>query len=932
MRDLAEAVAESSTEGALLPERRKIVPANPFVPFERTEIEQSIAERFEKQVAKYPERMAVKSRSCRLTYDELNRAANRVARAILALRSEREEQIALLFEHGAATVIGMMGVLKAGKCYVAVDPSYPRPQIQYVLEDSQPSIILTNSTNRALAGELAGAAAIINIEELDAGISDADLKLQISPGARYAIYYTSGTTGQPKGVVYAHRNALHHAMNQTNAYHTCAEDRICLTSSQCFAASATDTFAALLNGGCLLPFDVNAEGLKNLAEWVGSQEITIFDPVPTLFRNFIACLPKGRRFPKVRLILLGSETIYKRDIQLYREHFSERCLLRFGYGVTEANGWPALMLIDQRTEIAGNIVPAGYATSDDEICILDESGNRLGCNEVGEIAVRSRYLSPGYWRKPELTHAAFLPDPEGGDARIYLTGDLGRLSADGCLEHLGRKDLQVKVRGLRIELAEIEAALLDISEVKEAVVVAREDAHGDKRLAAYVVARQEPPPVGRLRAALLKSLPAHMTPSAFVFLDSLPTTPNGKVDRLALPDPQPERPLLDSVCLAPRNAVEERLARIWGNVLAVEPIGVQDNFFELGGHSLSAARLFVEIEEAFGKSLPLPLLLQAPTIEQLATALKQDGLDEPATFITAIQAKGSRPPLFCVETLNAGIFVHLARRLGPEQPCYGLHPLGLARSRRPRVAIRTLAARYLEEVRKVQPQGPYFLCGMCTGGVVAYEMAQQLKAQGDEVAFLGLLDTFSTRPRRFGNGALPDALDAMREWSDCELFRSAGEFVARQLRRSAKHLRNLAQLALDDQVAYIRQLAARRAARIQAASGPAWRAGSVRRQNKYVQQLNRYTAALLRASGLASRRYKPGPYRGRLVLFLASETAEAKYGARLAWGELATDGAEAHTVPGMHERMLSEPNVRVLATYFRAHLEDARRSARGTRS
>ena len=916
MRNLAEAVAESPTEGALRAERRKVVPANPFVRFETTEIEQSVCERFEKQVSKYPERMAVQSKNCQLTYDELNRAANRVARAILALRGEREEQIALLFEHGAAAVIGMMGVLKAGKCYVTVDPSYPRPRIQYILEDSQPSVIVTNGRNRALAGELAGAAAIINIDALDAGISDGDLKLHISPGSRYAIYYTSGTTGQPKGVIYAHRNALHHAMNQTNAYHTCAEDRICLTASQCFAASATDTFAALLNGGCLLPFDVNAEGLKNLAEWLAGQEITIFDPVPTLFRNFVACLPKGRKFPKVRLILLGSETIYKRDIQLYREHFSERCLLRFGYGVTEANGWPALMLIDQRTEIAGNIVPAGYAMSDDEIWILDENRNRLGCNQVGEIAVRSRYLSPGYWRKPELTGAVFLPDPEGGDARIYLTGDLA-CCPDGCLEHLGRKDLQVKVRGLRIELVEIEAALLDIPEVQEAVVVAREDAHGDKRLAAYVVAREETaPPVGRLRAALLKSLPAHMAPSAFVFLDSLPTTPNGKVDRLALPDPPAERPLLDGECRAPRNPVEERLTRLWEEVLGVEPIGVQDNFFELGGHSLSAARLFARIEEVFGKSLPLPLLLQAPTIEQLAPALEQDSWDQPGAFLVEIQPKGSQPPLFCVHTVNARIFVHLARRLGPEQPCYGLHLFGLAPARKPRVSIEQLASVYLAEVRKVQPEGPYFLCGLCAGGAVAFEMAQQLKAQGGEAAFLALLDTFSPPPR----------------WLNYVSSCPGWEFIEHQVRRSVKHLRNLSQLALDGQVAYIRQLAARRAARVQAAFGPGWPAESERRQDKYIRQLNRYTAALLRASGSASRRYRPKPYGGRLILFLASETAEpAKYGARLAWRELATHGTEAHTVPGMHEHMLSEPNVRILATYFKAHLEEARRSARGPR-
>jgi acyl-coenzyme A synthetase/AMP-(fatty) acid ligase/thioesterase domain-containing protein/acyl carrier protein len=824
---------------------------------------------------------------------------------------------------------------------------YPRARIQYILADSQSSVIVTNSRNRALAGELAGAeVAIANLDEMDAGISDANLDLSISPGSPNAIYYTSGSTGQPKGVIRVNRNTLHDIMNQTNAYHICPEDRICLTASQCYAASGTDTFGALLNGACLLPFDLKAEGLGNLAEWLDGQEITISHLVPTVFRNFATCLPKDRRFPKLRLLLFGGETVCKRDIQLCKEHFSEHCLVRCGFSVTETQGAATLLLIDQRTEIAGSIVPAGYGVQDKEIWILDENRNRIGCNEAGEIAVRSRYLSPGYWKKPELTRASFLPDPAGGDVRIYLTGDLGRLSPDGCLEHLGRKDMQVKVRGIKIELMEVEAVLLDIPEVKESAVVAREDARGDKRLVAYVVAAQGErfPSVGRLRAALMKSLPAQAVPSAFVFLDSLPTTPNGKVDRLALPEPPPERPPLDSVCLAPRNAVEERLARIWGNVLGVEPIGVQDNFFELGGHSLAAARLFAEIEEVFGKSLPLPLLLQAPTIEQLAAALRRDGRDEPGTFITGIQAKGSRPPLFCVETLNAGIFVHLARRLGPEQPCYGLHPLGLPRSRKPRVSIESLAARYLEEVRKVQPKGPYFLCGMCTGGVVAYEMAQQLKARGDEVAFLALLDTFSPPARwlnyaslcpgwgfierrvRRGSG---DVRDLSQPQSDGQaayvrqLARPEPGFIAQQFQRGAKHLRNLSQLTLDGQAAYVRRLAAGRAARVEAARG----------LNKYLRQLAAYSRTLLRAGGRAGRWYRPKLYQGRLILFLANETTpRLRHGARLAWRELATGGAEVYSVPGVHELILSEPNVRVLAGYFKAHLEEAQTSARGPRT
>ena len=344
MRNLAEAVAESPIAGALPAERRKVVPANPFVRFERTEIEQSVCERFEKQVGKYPDRMAVKSKNCRLTYDELNRAANRVARAILAVCGEREEQIALLFEHGAGAVIGMMGVLKAGKCYVAVDPSYPRARIQYILEDSQPSVIVTNSRNRALAGELAGAAAIINIDELDAGVSDADLKLHISPGSRYAIYYTSGTTGQPKGVIYAHRNALHHAMNQTNAYHTGAEDRICLTASQCFAAAATDTFAALLNGGCLLPVRRERRRSEKPGRMAGRAGDYDFrsgsHPVSQLHR-----LPARR--PEISqgpLDPVGQRDDLQAGYPALQGALFRALPAALRLRFTEANGWPAFML------------------------------------------------------------------------------------------------------------------------------------------------------------------------------------------------------------------------------------------------------------------------------------------------------------------------------------------------------------------------------------------------------------------------------------------------------------------------------------------------------------------------------------------------------------------------------------------------------------
>jgi amino acid adenylation domain-containing protein len=603
---------------------KRVRPRGPFIEFKKEEIEQSLSDRFEQQVLRYPERLAVKTRSHAFTYDELNKAANRVARAIVEHAGEGEEPIALLFEHGAPVIAAIFGVLKTGKFYVPLDPLYPRARNAYMLENTQASVLVTNNQNLSLARELAQPKCqLINLDELDSTLSTDNLGLSISPDGLAYLLYTSGSTGQPKGVMQNHRNSLHKIMRNTNDYHICADDRVTLLFSYSFGTAESDIYGALLNGAALLPLDLKAEGMGNLSNWLLKEEITIYHPGPTLFRHFLSTLTGGEKFPKLRLIKLSGEPVYKRDLELYKKHFSPDCIFVNSLGATET-GQFRHYLLDKDSQITSSIVPVGYAVEDKEVLLLDDAGQEVGFNHIGEIMVRSRYLSPGYWRAPDLTQSAFLPDPNGGDELIYRTRDLGLMLPDGCLMHMGRKDFQVKVRGHRVELAEIEMGLRNIDNIKEAVVILREDHLDDQHLVAYLVPAEKPAPtISALRRALAAQLPDYMVPSAFVLLDALPLTPNGKVDRRALPMPERARPSLEDAFVAPRTPVEEGLTEIWAQVLGVEQVGIHDNFFDLGGHSLLATQVMSRLRNTFQVELPLRSLFDAPTLASLALAVSQ---------------------------------------------------------------------------------------------------------------------------------------------------------------------------------------------------------------------------------------------------------------------------------------------------------------------
>ena len=597
-------------------------PTGNFVEFTAEEVEQSIPSRFEKIVCLHPDRLAVKEGNRSLTYDELNQTANRIAQAILARCGDEDECVALLFEQSVEAIAAMLGALKAGKIDVMLDPASPFSMMTDMLEDSHARLVVTNNRNFFIAGKLAeNRIPLLIIDELDSGSRAENLNLPMRPASAARIIYTSGSTGEPKGVVVNHRRILHGVKSNTNSYVVCASDRVALLNSLRTDQGMTTSYVALLNGATVCLFDVSKKGVTDLANWLNAEQISIYISVPAVFRAFASALAEGQAFPHLRVIKLAADQVTQSDVELFKTHFPN-CLLKIFLGSTET-GSLCHYTIDKETDLTSDIVPVGYPVEGIEILLLDENGKEVGTDQIGEIVARSRSLALGYWRRPDLTGDKFLPDPEGGDKRTYLTGDLGRRRSDGRFEYLGRIDSRVKIRGYTVEVVEIESVLVRHPAVREAVVLADQDGSGEKKLVAYVVARQSPAPtVSELRIYLKNKLPDYMIPSTFMQRDVIPTTATGKIDRQALPDPDQSRPALEVSYVAPAFDVQQRLAEIWADVLSVNRVGIHDNFFDLGGHSLLAMRIISKVHDAFGTVVSMRSFLDAPTVAGLAGVIE----------------------------------------------------------------------------------------------------------------------------------------------------------------------------------------------------------------------------------------------------------------------------------------------------------------------
>lgn len=844
-----------------------------FVRFERSEIQQSIPQRFAAQVDRFADKVAVKQGGRTLTYRQLDRLSNRIAHALLAACPHRREPVILLLEQSPLLIATILGILKSGNIYVPLDPSHPEMRLRYILDDAEARCILADSVNGALAGSLAsGRCGWLNVDTLDDGCPDALPSITIAPEDSAYIFYTSGSTGRPKGVVDSHRNVLHNIMRYTNALRIGTDDGLTLLQSASFSGAVSSMFCALLNGATLYPYDLLKQGMGGaLGNWLNAERITIYHSVPAIFRTFLV---GDARFPAVRIVRLEGDAASRIDVELFNKHFARGCVLVNGLGATET-GITRQYFVENGAQTRDGIVPIGFATEDMETRLLDEHGKEVPCGGIGEIAVRSEFLAAGYWGNDDLTAAKFLPDPGNPRVRTYLTGDMGRMRDDGCLEYLGRKDFGLKIRGQRVEAAEVERAILQLDGIREAVVVTREDKHAGPRLVAYIVPARIPAPLPHvLRRELARTLPDFMIPTAYVVMERLPLNANSKVDRNNLPSPGFSREA--TVVESPRTEAEKTLAGIWESLLGVKPVGIHDNFFDLGGDSLLAVRMLVLAEAAFRKSvIPPSLLLQGPTIAQLSLLLTESGPTDNPNLVP-IQTNGDRIPFFCVhghlgEVLNFG---RLSRLLGNDQPFYALRSTGETQD-----DIRAVAAKYIRCMHMIQPHGPFFLGGYCYGGVVAFEMARQLLAGNQQVGLLALLDNM---PADF----VPLT------------HRGSARKHRRHLRklRIAFHRENLRNLSVGKKVHYVATLTGRRLRSLFFHSRDDFSVGN----------------------------YIPESFPGQVDVFVPRETVHLYSGNyQRDWGRLAVGGVTMHVVEGENGAMFTEPHVRQLAEQLSAVLERA---------
>jgi amino acid adenylation domain-containing protein len=855
-----------------------------------------IHELFERQAARTPEAVAVVFNEERLTYRELNCRANQLAHYLRGVGVGPEVLVGILMERSVEMIVGLLGVIKAGGAYVPLDPQYPAERLSFMIEDAEAAVLITQE---GLLNRIAGAAGtqVIIVEQQSWGDERTENPRSAVTAENLAyVIYTSGSTGRPKGVAIEHHSASTLLYWARETFTPEELQGVLASTSICFDLSVFELFVPLSWGGIVILAE-NALALPNLA---AKADVRLINTVPSAISELV----RMRAIPDhVRVVNLAGEALRRQLVeQLYEQQTIERVVNL--YGPSEDTTYSTYAVMRRGEE--GRVV-IGRPIAKTRAYVVDERGEVVPIGVAGELCIGGEGLARGYLKRADLTAEKFIPDGLSGQtgARLYRTGDLTRYLADGNIEYLGRIDYQVKIRGFRIEPGEIEARLRQHEAVREALVLVegevKKEVAGDKRLVAYVVAEREMGlTVDALRRYLRETLPEYMIPSAFVLLDEMPLTPSGKINRQALSARAKNGDEHQETFVAPRDVVELRLMRLWEDVLNVRPVGITDNFFDLGGHSLLAVRMMAQLSHQIGRELPLALILQKQTIQGLASLLRQQVEPQATSPLVAIQPKGCKQPFFCVHPVGGSVICYsgLSRHLGLEQPFYGIQTPGLdGHAEEPLTRIEEMAARYIEELRTVQSPGPYMLGGWSMGGVVAFEMAQQLRRQGHEVALLALLDSHA--PTMLGRATdINDETLLLQFTSDIGglygLEQSLTQKSESEPRSVEEHLRSLLQHVV--------------------------RTGSVP-PDLDLKQLSQLFQ-VFQMNVYAMLRYEPQRYPGRITFFRASEQlADISQDPAKDWRNLAADGVEVHVVPGNHYTMLREPLVQVMAEWLKVCLD-----------
>ncbi|MGA9883687.1 MAG: amino acid adenylation domain-containing protein [Candidatus Acidiferrales bacterium] len=848
---------------------------------------------FEEQVERTPEEIAVEFSDQRLTYRELDERANQLAHYLRRCGVAADVLVGIYMERSVEMVVSLYAVLKAGGAYVPIDPEYPRERVEFMLRDTDAPVLLTQERLKdSLPKSSAKLVSVDGDWELIAKEEVSKPAAEIAPRNLAYMIYTSGSTGRPKGAMNTHGGICNRLLWMQDRYGLKRSDKVVQKTPFSFDVSVWEFFWPLISGARLVVAEPGGHRDPTyLVKLITEQGVTVAHFVPSMLALFLEQPNVAECRTLLHVICSGEALPYEVQERFFERLSSE---LHNLYGPTEAavdvTHWTC------RRHDERKIVPIGRPVANTQIYILDRELQPAPIGVAGELYLGGVQVGRGYHKRPELTTERFIPDPFSSDpeARLYKTGDLGRWLPDGAVEYLGRTDFQVKIRGLRIELGEIESVLRNHPGVREAVITVREGR--GKELVAYVVAAEGAEcTTSELRDYLKEKLPEYMVPAAWVQLETLPLSPNGKLDRKALPAPESALSSNESEYMPPEDDFERLICEAWAEVLGLTRVGVRDNFFDLGGHSLLAVQLLLRLQEIIpGEPLPLRAVLEAPTVEQFAVWLRSHRDDEYKTLVRMRTGSAERAPFFCVHGAGGSVLSirSLATALPADLPFYGFQDPALEGTA-PFDTIEEKAQCFVDELLRVQPRGPYYIGGKCYGGAVSLEMARILTKIGKRVALVVLIDSF--------NHSFALSLSKMER-----LFRNLRYFC----RRVGFHVKRLRSERPDDVLGYVRRRfwALLTHLRNFNAPRPILPDFGLPRNSRLGDRLRRIMEANVRALG----NFRPRPYSGDVLIFKPSvrRLYDDYY---LGWRSVVHGKIDCFEIEGDHSTIFEQPRVQEIA-------------------
>jgi amino acid adenylation domain-containing protein len=872
-------------------ERRKVVEdwnrtETEFAPFE------AVHQTIERSAARTPSKTAVVCNNKEWSYRELNELSNRIARHLRRQGVCESSLVGVCLNRSVEMMAAVLGVLKAGGAYLPLDPSHPAERLQLILDDAQISLLLTEEQ---MAAQLRTGARVICMDSeqsLWSRENSSDLPAQTTPASLAYVIYTSGSTGKPKGVAIEHGALVNLLRSMERQPGLLSSDTWVSVTTLSFDIAALELFLPLMVGAKLvIATREQVQDGYQLLNLLEQSQATVLQSTPSTWRMLIEA---GWNGPSRLKALCGGEALPRDLADSLLARAQEVWNL---YGPTETTIWSSATRVEKQL---GPVV-IGPPIANTQFYLLDEHRQPVPPGVTGELYIGGAGLARGYWRRPELTEQKFVLSPFA-PGRIYRTGDLGRWRDDGYIELLGRIDHQVKIRGYRIELGEIEAALAEHPAVRDAVVIAVDAGPSHKRLAAYVDSSLTDIPdnlPAQLHALLTTKLPDYMIPAVITPLHALPHTPNGKIDRKALPAPRFSGSGLDGAERAatehvrPRTSWERQIAEIWERTLGLKNVSVRASFFDLGGHSLAAMRIVAKINKTYSLDFGLATLFTGKTIESMAELIQNRLAPNTTSSIVPMQTRGSAAPLFIIHGAGGNIlrFYPLAMLLGTDHPIYGVQAQSLLSGQPALLHLKDMATYYLEEIRKIQPKGPYYFLGYSFGGTVALEIAQQLRAAGERVGLLGMLDA---RQHDFMTGIFRN--DSVRVRFDRRFTRFAG---------------NIDRLSLKEKLGYL---------------GEKFRTRTLRSIYTVASALGiRSVPAFMKStediSYVAAQNYHQQSYPGNITIFRATEQPDSRLPQDLGWGPMVQGNIKVYDLPGDHDLIFREPNIQTLAKQLHACLE-----------